>query len=292
MDILLTGVTGLIGYSLAHLISLEHHITAITYGPLSANFPSGITSIEQDLTSNLDYAFLPRKINAVIHLAQSLHFREFPDKAEDIFAVNTHSTLRLAEYARKAGADCFILASTGGVYAPSRNKLTEADVISPLSFYASTKYAAELLVSNYSRFMRIIILRFFFVYGPRQRNMLIPNLVDKVKKGLPVTVDGNPGLSINPIFVEDAIRVFKPLLLQPFDGVFNVAGDEVVTMTELIQKIAVACKQDPIIQYNEPQRSSYLVGDNSRMKNELGVTPSIHLSDGLALMARASGEAE
>jgi nucleoside-diphosphate-sugar epimerase len=291
MDILLTGATGLIGHSLARLLSLEHHATAITYGPLSADFPSGINSIEQDLTSKLDYILLPRKIDAVIHLAQSLHFREFPDAVEDIFAVNTHSTLRLAEYARKAGADCFILASTGGIYAPSRNRLTETDAISPPSFYASTKYAAELLISNYSRLMRIIILRFFFVYGPRQRNMLIPNLVDKVKKGLPVTVDGNPGLSINPIFVEDAVRVFEPLLSRPFNGAFNVAGDEVVTMTELIQKIAVACKREPIIQYREPHQFSYLVGDNSRMKYELGVLPSVHLSDGLGLMVRASGEA-
>lgn len=288
MDILLTGANGLIGHSLARHLSAKHHISAITNEPLSADLLPVVNSIEQDLAFELNYMRLPEKVDAVVHLAQSRHFREFPNAMEDIFAVNTHSTMRLAEYARKAGANCFIFASTGGVYAPSKTKLVETDTIAPSNFYASTKYAAELLISNFKPFMRIVILRFFFVYGPRQRNMLIPNLVARVKQGLPIVIEGNPGLSINPIYVEDAIKVFGPLLSRPFEGVFNVAGDETISMTELVGEIASIYGREPVIEYRESSQSARLLGDNTRMKHELGVVPSVRVQDGLRYMMTVS----
>ena len=101
-------------------------------------------------------------------------------------------------------------------------------------------------------------------------------------------IDGNPGLGINPIFVEDAIQVFDPLLSKPFRGVFNVAGDETVTMTELVNEIAVVCGREPVIQYKEGHQSTRLFGDNARMKHELGAIPSVHLRDGLRRMVEAS----
>ena len=284
MDLLLTGATGLIGHSLTRRLSSTHRIWVLTHRPLLPDLFPGVLPIEQDLAVRLDYARLPKKIDAVVHLAQSRHFREFPDLMEDIFAVNTYSTLRLAEYARKAGANCFVLASTGGVYAPKKGKLVETDRITPSNFYASTKYAAELLVSNYSSFMRITFLRFFFVYGPRQRNMLIPNLVNRTKLGLPIVIEGNPGMRINPIYVDDATGVFSPILENRIHGVFNIAGDEILSITELVNLMAEISGKPANISYVDANHASDLVADNTKMKEVLGVHPQISLRQGVSEM--------
>lgn len=288
MNILLTGANGLIGQSLAHQLASQHRLTCIVR-PSTIMKPTQSSSlIEQDLTSALDYKHLPDKVDAVIHLAQSRRFREFPEAVDDVFAVNTHATVRLAEYAHKAGAKSFIFASTGGVYAPSREKLKEIDPVSPSNFYAKTKYASELLLTAFSAFFRVVVLRFFFVYGPQQKNMLIPNLFEKVMRAKPIFIEGNPGLHINPIFVEDAAKVFSPILLSPFEGILNVAGDEIISMTELVKVMAEVSEKSADISHNNSKYSGDLVADNKKMKDVLGVHPQVTLRQGLSNMKNFS----
>jgi nucleoside-diphosphate-sugar epimerase len=238
--------------------------------------------IQHDLTQPLDLACLPRQANAVIHLAQSKLYRHFPDHAEDIFQVNVQSTFQLLNYARQAGVENFIYASSGGVYGYASERFTENDPVKPLNFYLSSKYAAELLLANYQSFFRTTVLRFFFVYGPGQAaGMLIPRLFSQVREGALVTIEGKPGLRINPIYVEDAVRVFLPVLKQASSAIFNVAGDETVTLTELVQLIEQATGRRAKIHYTPAQPTGDLIGDNTRMKDSLGVRPQIGLSTGL-----------
>jgi nucleoside-diphosphate-sugar epimerase len=282
MIILLTGAGGLIGQSAIHQLSPQHHLVCMVWPPSSMKPSPQCDIIEHDLTLQLDYLRLPNRIDAVIHLAQSRRFREFPEGAEDVFSVNTHATIQLAEYARKAGAKCFIFASTGGVYASSREKLREVDPVYPSNFYFSSKYASELLLSAFTPFFKVAVLRFFFVYGPQQRNMLIPNLFGKVLKSDQVLIEGKPGLHINPIYVEDAARVFSPILLNSFEGVLNVAGDEVVSMTDLVQLIAEVSGKRANISYKDAKYVGDLVADNNKMKEVLGIQPQVSLKQGLS----------
>ena len=100
--------------------------------------------------------------DTVIHLAQSRHYRQFPERADDIFAVNVKSTFQLLDYARRAGAGRFLHASSGGVFGYSYEKFVETDPVNPLNFYLSSKYCAELMVGNYRDYFLTIVLRFFF----------------------------------------------------------------------------------------------------------------------------------
>lgn len=287
MDILLTGATGLIGHSLIRYLSSEHDITAVTRdASMTEQFPVA-KFIKQDLSSNLDDSRLPEKVGAVIHLAQSRSFRDFPVTVEDIFSVNVQSTLRLADYARRAGAACFIFASTGGVYRPGENKLKETDPIAPSNFYGNSKYAAEILLSSYSSYFRVVILRFFFVYGPRQRNMLIPNLLGRVLKSESISIEGKPGLNINPIYVDDVVRAFPSILHKPVEGAFNIAGDEVVSMTELVNLMGEMSAKTVNINYQEAKVNGDLAADNTRMKQVLGVSPNFSLRQGLSEMVKS-----
>jgi UDP-glucose 4-epimerase len=283
LKILLTGGTGFIGRNLIPALTGEHEVFAVTRTTPPES--DGVTWVEQDLAAPLDHSKLPPQIDAVIHMAQSKHYREFPGRADDVFAVNVHSTQRLLEYAREAGAERFLLASTGGVYGSSERAVSEGDRLNPLNFYMSSKYSAEALVWSYAQFFKTVTFRFFFVYGPGQDRMLVPLLLGRVLGGETITIDGDPGLRINPIYVGDAVRAIVPALSLPESDTFNVAGDEVVTIRELVNKMEEASGKTATIEGTGTRNAEGdLIGENTRMKDVLGVKPETGLADGLRSM--------
>lgn len=279
MKVLVTGGSGFVGRAVIAKLAAVHDVIAL--GRTAP--PEGATEwVEHDLASTLDVSALPRTVDAVVHLAQSLRYREFPDGAVDVYSINTETTFRLLEYARTAGATRFLYASTGGIYAPSYERLVETDPVDPLDFYLTSKFVAEALIGNYRRFFHTIVFRFFFVYGPRQQRMLVPSLLDRVRNGEPVTVQGDPGLRVNPIYVDDAARVFEPALTLERSDLFNVAGDEVVSIRELVELMAQVSGVEAQIVAASATHSGDLVGDNTRMKTVLGIDPGTSLRDGLS----------
>ena len=279
MRILLTGGSGFIGSAVVSLLAPGHEVIALGR---TAPVAGAADWIEHDLASPLDTASLPAHVDAVVHLAQSRRYREFPEGAADMYAINTDTTFRLLEYARAAGATRFLFASTGGIYAPSYERLVETDPVDPLDFYLTSKVVAESLIGNYRRFFHTVVFRFFFVYGPGQQRMLVPSLLDRVRKGEPVTIQGDPGLRVNPIYVDDAARAFEPALALERSDLFNVAGDEVVSVRELVELMAQTCAIEAQIVAAPATHSGDLVGDNTKMKTTLGVEPRTSLSDGLS----------
>jgi UDP-glucose 4-epimerase len=278
--ILLTGAAGFIGsHALARLAS-EHDVH-----PLVRVAPDESREwIVQDLAQPLDLSLLPERIDAVIHLAQSHRYREFPDGAEDVYAVNVNSTFELLEYARRAGARTFVLASTGGIYGYSYEALVETDPANPLNFYLTSKHVAESLLANYQAFFQTVVFRFFFVYGRGQGPMLVPTLIDKVRKGDQISIAGRPGQRINPIHVGDAIEAFPRALELERSDVFNVAGDEIVSIRELVGVIEQATGEAAHIRHIDPEHEGDLIGDNSRMKELLGIRPQMSLLEGIHSM--------
>jgi len=282
--ILVTGAKGFIGSCLVRLMHHDHDVFGIVRQMPAQDPCPGVHWIEQDLTQPLNRSRFPNGIDAIIHLAQSRFYKQFPDGANDIFGVNIHGTFRLLEYARQAGAKCFIYASSGGVYGYSYERFAETDPVSPLNFYLSSKYSSELLIANYQTFFRTVVFRFFFVYGPGQQRMLIPTLIDRVISGKTIVVEGKCGLRINPTYVGDAIRVFEPALSLEKSDVFNVAGDETVTISELIGRIETVTGREAKVEHRENEPKGNLVADNTRIKEVLGVYPQVQLIEGLSRM--------
>ena len=284
MRILLTGVTGFVGGDLLPKLAGAHEVFALARHPAPDDLPAGAEWIEQDLARGVDPGGLPGSIDAVIQLAQSKRYREFPDGADDMFAVNVRSTFELLEYARAAGASKFVFASTGGVYGASDRPLSENDRLFPLNFYISTKYSAESLVTSYRQLFHTIVFRFFFVYGPGQTGMMVPSLLQRVVGGDPITIQGDPGIRTNPIYIDDASAVFEPALALEDSDLFNIAGDEAVTIRQLVELMEQATGRDAAVQSAPGDLDGDLIGDNTRMKQVLGVKPSTPLLDGLRSM--------
>ncbi|HXD92257.1 MAG TPA: NAD(P)-dependent oxidoreductase [Bacteroidia bacterium] len=283
--IVISGCNGLIGYELSKMLSENGNYNV--YGisrtkPLIEN--SNFHHIYTDFTQKNFENVLPKKVDVVAHLAQSEFFRDFPDRVQNIFDVNVSSTLKLLEYCRKAGGSNFVYASSGGIYGTSEKGFDEEDHVAPhgeLGFYLSTKLCSEILVENYSQFFNIIISRLFFVYGKRQKkSMLIPRLVENIKKGAPIQLQGTEGIMINPIHVTDAVMGLKKCLELKENHKINIGGNQLMSLKEICTIIGNKVKAIPVFECNENVKPKNLFSNINRMKDLL-IEPAIKFEDGI-----------
>jgi len=268
--ILITGARGFIGRFLVQLCHEHHETFALDRLSSDLDVTGGVHWLNCDLTQPLTYESLPANVDTVIHLAQSLQYRDFPQGAEDMFQVNVMATYKLAEWARQHRVKRFIFASTGNVYKPAMTmkKLTEEDECGPVSMYAATKLSAEYLLHPYAAFFQVVITRLFGVYGPQQHQMLIANMIQRVQRREEITLAGGAGIYLTPIFVDDCVRVLEYLAVNPLENpvnILNVAGDQVLSLAEIVNEIAHQLHEQPVVKATDEQ-PRYFCGDNARLK--------------------------
>jgi nucleoside-diphosphate-sugar epimerase len=224
-------------------LSAGHDVFAMAR---SGAVPPLCTPVRADLAAPLSAASWPRPLDAVVHLAQSMRHREFPDGAADMTAVNVTATAALLEHARSAGASVFVLASTGNVYTPGPKPLSEDAPVAPATYYAASKIAAESLVRPYGALMRVCALRLFYPYGPGQQNRLVPSLIARVRTGTPIMLPGTQdGLAMTPTYLDDVVDVLRASVEDArFAGTLNVSAPWVVSLREAGEAIGRALGRD------------------------------------------------
>jgi UDP-glucose 4-epimerase len=284
-----TGAAGLIGSHLVPALAPAWEVHAVSRHCPVGKEDLNVVWHQMDLSQEFDRRELPDHADAIVHLAQSEHFREFPQRALEIFQVNTVSLLQLLDYARSSGVRHFIYASSGGVYGTGDATLNEdVPVLAEgnLGFYLGTKLCSEIVARNYAALMNVVILRFFFVYGPRQRTtMLIPRLIESVRVGAPVILHGDDGVRLNPVYVSDAAEsVVRGLGLEGSYKI-NVAGPEILSLREICEKIGRAVGRAPIY-HSEKGEPRHIIGDIAKM-SDLLATPRVGFNQGLQFMLEA-----
>jgi UDP-glucose 4-epimerase len=280
MRVLVTGASGFVGRRVVARLAREHEVFGLSRKPSPASH-----SIQMDLSLALEVAALPERIDAVVHLAQSEHYRDFPERADHIYAVNVESTFRLLDYARRAGATRFILASSGGVYGYAKDALTEAAPLRPPDFYLRSKLLAEILLSGYDQFFAGIAVRPFFIYGEGQRpTMFIPRLVRNVLLGRPITLSPPDGLLVNPIHVSDAAGALVSALTADLSGPVNIAGPDVLSLGEVVRTIGRHLDREPLTE-RAADAPGNVVGDVTLMSRVLG-PPTVAFSEGVLEVCR------
>lgn len=284
MKLLVTGATGLLGDYFIRVNRNQNRITALVRETPQRPIP-GVTYIKWDLTTAVEEDLPHGQFDAVVHLAQSRKHRDFPLSADETLRTNLISTGTLLEFARKQQIPRFVLASTGGLYAPLMHALEESDPLEApmnLNLYFATKLGAEALVGAYRTLLHVSVMRIFFMYGTGQdTGQLIPRLIDSVKEGRPILLGGHDGFRLNPIHVTDAANSLLTMLRSPVAGVFNVAGSEVVSLRELCNMIGEVVGREPVFEHVAAGRD--LVADISEL-GALGVLPSTSLRTGLRRM--------
>jgi UDP-glucose 4-epimerase len=286
MTTLLTGGTGFLGAALVEPLAAQDEVIAL-HRPTTAHASvEGVRWIAQDLAAPL-VSGLPGHLDAVVHLAQSRRYREFPDAALDIFELNSGAAVRLFDYARRAGARKFVLASSGAVYVPAPRPLHEDDPLEPSNLYATCKLAAEHAAVHFGDYFDIAILRYFFIYGPRQENMFIPGIVNRVLQGQAITLSSKDGIHVNPVFVDDAVAATLAALDTTGVGAYNVAGGDVVSLREMATTIGELVGREPT--FASGDAAPDLIADIARMSAAL-VAPRVGIRDGLARTVAAVPE--
>jgi len=282
--IVMTGGSGLLGSQLGPLLVNTNNVT--TVGRTKPSWAGN--HIHCDFSTDWSSDNFPDDCDTVIHLAQSEHFRNFPQKALDIYHTNITSLLKLLEYARNTSVTQFVMASSGGVYGTREKPYSETDHVDAtgnIGFYLSTKLSGELLAANYEKYFNVIMLRYFFIYGKHQRSdMLIPRLIGMVKRGDSVVLQGQDGIRLNPIHVRDAALATASSLSLSDSCRINVAGPEVVSLRELVGVMGEIIGRKPEVSFNEDIDPKHLVGEIDKMR-ELLSPPKIGLAEGLAEVA-------
>ncbi len=282
MKILITGAAGFIGSYLVRGLRDTDQVYGLVRKKAQLEEGPSRTVIECDLSLPLALSVLPKNIDAIVHLAQANV--PFPDKAGDLFRVNTVSTQELLDYGRQAGIKSFIYASSGSIYGQGKTAFKEDDIPQPRDFYSVSKYSSELLIGQYRPYFNTAVLRFFAPYGQGQKRRLIPNLIERVKNGEEIQVynDGNP--KMNPIYVTEVVEIIKRLLKLNGHFILNVGGERAYFIKEIADLAGRLTGVMPRYKFLTDPSKQDLFGDISRMKSQIGFEPRISLSEGLRLM--------
>ena len=289
--IIVTGASGLVGSHLLPLFGPEQDIHMLGRRP-AEGVPANIRHYDVDLGDVFDSDSLPGQADAIIYLAQSDRYREFPKGASDMFGVNVAAPLRLLDYARRAGVRKFVYASSGGVYGGSPDAVSEELMLparGDLGFYLATKLCSEMLAQNFASLFDVVLLRFFFVYGPGQKRlMLIPRLMDNVMLGNPVMLQGDEGIRINPVHAGDAAQAVRASLDLDGSHTINIAGPEILSIRQICDEIGRQAGREPVYTIAAPARD--LVAD-IRVMSETLLAPTRRFADSLPdlLRERESG---
>jgi UDP-glucuronate 4-epimerase len=287
-----TGAAGFIGSHLAEaLVAGGHDVRAIDCvtpyydARLKEENVAALELERLDLAEDeLDF----RGADAVFHLAGQPGVRSFGSVFADYLRDNVLATQRVLEAAAAAGVRV-VLASSSSVYGDAERFPTREDVEPhPVSPYGVTKLACEHLARTYAQSFGAdaVTLRYFTVYGPRQRpDMAFARMIAALVEGRPFELYGDGSRSREFTYVADAVRATIAAAAAPSGAVYNVGGGSEASMDE-----AIAVLQRVAGRELEVERGPVAAGDmrrtaadTSRIGAELGWRPTTALEDGLRL---------
>ena len=209
-------------------------------------------------------------------------------------AVNVLGTTVLLEAARAAKVSRIIVASSSSVYGNDATPPFREDepAISPISPYAATKRAAELMCESYASlfdWMRIISLRFFTVYGPRQRpDLAIHSFTRKIVAGEVVPFFGDGTAERDYTYITDTVQgvlgaIDRSRTSKPGHEIFNLGESAVTSLSTLVQLIERALGVTARLERlpSQPGDVRRTLADISRAREYLGYAPSVQVSDGI-----------
>ena len=312
MHVLVTGGAGFIGGHLCRrLLGDGHRVTVIdNFDPFypRAIKEDGINDLrgpsfsllEADIrdTTTLLGRLQGRRLDAIVHLAAKAGVRPSIEDPMTYETVNLGGTQSMLEVARRLGVDAFLFGSSSSVYGNNDNiPFAEDDPVGePVSPYAATKRAGELLAHTYHHLhgMTVHGLRFFTVYGPRQRpDLAIHKFARQLLSGRPITMYGDGTTSRDYTFVDDIVDGIVRSLKRarerrtPEYEVFNLGGAETTSLRILIEELGTALGRDPTIERLPMQQGDvrHTWADIEKARALLGYEPQTPLREGLRTFA-------
>jgi len=323
--ILVTGFAGFIGYSMVQRLREKHKVAALDNfsevsnrqiktdraKQLGIEDPAALKNGEflatphslfyhADLAdiNQLEKIFSTHTFDAVVHLAALTGVRQSLLQPQLYVDANVKGFVNLLETAHKHGVKRIIYASSSSVYGlNSDTPYTEEQLTdSPISVYAASKKADELLAHVYSHLynMHITGLRFFTVYGPWTRpDMAAFIFMKAISEGKPIELFNGGRMVRDFTFVDDVVQAISMLLEKENTGkagheVFNIGNNNPVLVTDFLQAIEKALGKKAVI-IDKPMQPGDMAATNAssrKLYEHLGFEPSTSLENGVAEMVK------
>jgi UDP-glucuronate 4-epimerase len=310
-NILVTGAAGFIGSHAAEaLVQRGYHVVGVdnfcdfydrswkemNLKSVAANAATGgggdkVEVEEIDITNGdaIDRLVARTKPVAILHLAAMAGVRPSIEQPAYYARVNVEGTTHLLQAAVKHGVRKFLFASSSSVYGNlGRVPFREDDpVAEPISPYATTKRSGELLCYTFWHLYKLPVfcLRFFTVFGPRQRpDLAIHKFTRLISAGQPVPVFGDGSTSRDYTYVDDIVGgILAALDKCDRYRIYNLGGSDPVTLSHLISELEKAIGKPAIIDRRpaQPGDVERTFADLTRSSAELGYRPRTPLAEGL-----------
>jgi UDP-glucuronate 4-epimerase len=312
MRVLVTGGAGFVGSHLVESLLADGHVVTVLdnfdpfYPPqlkrrtierLKAISPPGaLAVVEGDIRVAADVrrALEAGQPDVIAHLAALAGVRPSCERPALYAEVNVVGTTVMLEAARGAGVRRFLFASSSSVYGETAAvPFREDDSCgAPISPYAATKRAGELLCHTYAHLydMRIICPRFFTVYGPRQRpDLAIHKFCRAIAAGMPIPMFGDGSTRRDYTEASDIIRGVRSALAWtdaagPGFEIVNLGGARPIRLIDLVRHLERLLARPAVLDWQVPQPGDVALtyADTSHARELLGYEPRVPIEEGLA----------
>ena len=313
MRVLVTGAAGFIGSHLAErlvargddVVGLDNFDAFYPRPVKERNLATLLAAprfslVEGDLRqpADLERAFSAARPDAVVHLAALAGVQPSLADPARYADVNVLGTVRVTEAARAHGCKRIVFASSSSVYGrDSEPPFKESDpCLQPVSPYASTKRAGELglFTAHHLYGLDVTCLRFFTVYGPRQRpDLAIHKFARLILAGKPISLYGDGSTSRDYTWIDDIIDGVVAALDEtgeqgrgapPAFRIYNLGGSRTTSLLRLVELISDAVGRKPEIEWKaeQPGDMKRTLADVSLANKELGYAPRVPIEEGIA----------
>ncbi len=305
MKYLITGGAGFIGSSLSDkLLSDGHDIVVVD----NFNDYYDVSIKEKNVSNNLSNphyvlcradienmdsmqkVFKEHKFDAVIHLAARAGVRPSLEKPMEYVKTNILGTVNILECMKDSGIKKLVIASSSSVYGNCKEESFSEDlkVTEPISPYAATKSACEQICYTWHHLygISVVALRFFTVYGPRQRpDLAINKFAKKIIKGEPIQMYGDGSTKRDYTYIDDIVSGICKSIDYNGSGyeIINLGGGEPITLKRMIQTIEQEIGKKAIIEQQpmQPGDVDKTVCDWSKARKLLNYAPKTSFKDGI-----------
>ena len=257
-----------------------------------AHFPGPVTVVEGDIrdAALVRRVFETGEFDAVIHLAARAGVRPSIEQPRLYLEVNIGGTFNVLEAARLTGVPRVLFASSSSVYGVNPKVPFREDdaLLATISPYAATKLAGEQLGSNFAHLhgLQVLALRFFTVYGPRQRpDLAISKFCRAILEDRPVDKYGDGTTCRDYTYIDDIVDGVVAALdyCGPKFDIFNLGGSQTVSLNDLIEACESACEKkariNPLpMQAGDVPRTS---ADLTKAERLLGFRPKVRVREGV-----------
>ncbi|MBI1998933.1 MAG: SDR family NAD(P)-dependent oxidoreductase [Parcubacteria group bacterium] len=299
--ILVTGSAGFIGshvtrellghgYKVVAVDSMNHYYDPLLKRARLAQFKNKVKFYRADISHRaaLEKVFKENKIDKICHLAAQAGVRYSIEHPLVYGQANIIGSMNVFELAKQYGVPHIVFGSSSSVYGLNKTPFREDDEVgTPISTYAATKRAGELIAHNYCHLfgLNITCLRFFTVYGPWGRPDMSPHtFTGAILAGTPITLYNNGNMKRDFTYIADVVSGIVAALKKPLGfTILNIGNDTPIKLIDYIRAIENASGKKAIINF-KPLQAGDVVNthaDIHRARKLLGYNPKIGIKEGM-----------